>query len=390
MTHGEAPRGPGSIVFVSLARGLGGSTRSLATVLALLAPEINRVLAAPSDGKYIDYVTKHSLIDHHVALWDSSSGRNWRTKRLIAAVRLARWARRNRTHIAAIHANGPEEVNVAAPAAILAGVPLVVWIHAFEVSPWVRRLGPLWRRVLAGRDVRWAAVSGVARRVLTDCGMASEEDVAIVSNPIDPADVCAEHRQPSERITVGFIGTAEERKGFQMLPDVVEGLADLPLHWVLYTNEFSKDAEQQEKVWARLRLQPPERISFPGKVEDVREAYARCDIVFCPSTKESFCRVAAEAMINGVPVVASDLEPLQDLLGNENAGLLFPTGDVQQAGDAIRRLVADPELRDQLGNGGRERAREFEPAHVVTQLRALYGLEGDSGVEPEAVLESRP
>ena len=379
-----------TVVFVSLARGVGGSTRSLATVLERLERPVVRLLAAPSDGKYIDYVNKHGLVDERLSLWDSSTERNGRAKRLIAAVRLARWARRNRGRIAAIHANGPEEVNVAAPAALVSGVPLVVWIHAYEVSPWVNRLGPVWRRLLSRHEVTWAAVSATARRVLTDSGMAVAEDVEIVPNPIDPGDVRADHRRHSDRLTVGFIGTAEERKGFQMLADVVEGLSDLPIRWAFYTNEFSKDAKQQEPIWARLRSNPTDRVSFPGKVEDVREAYAECDIVFCPSTKESFCRVAAEAMINGIPVVASDLEPLQDLLGHEDAGLLFPTGDTSRAIAAIRRLALDAELRERLGKGGRERAHAFEPDQVVDRLRAMYGLRGDLDNELETAGGSQP
>ena len=370
--------GGGSIVFVSLARGLGGSTKSLATVLGLLEGRVNRVLAAPTGSKYMDYVHKHGLVDGEVALWDSSQHRDWRVKRLIAAIRLIRWVRRNRSRVVAIHANGPEEVNIAAPAALLAKVPLVVWNHAFEVSPWVKRLGPLWRRLLYRHEVRWAAVSGVARGVLTDGGMVLPDRVAIVPNPIDPGDVRAEQRQPrqrSERVTVGFIGSAEQRKGFQLLPDLVEALSDVPLHWTFYTNEMSRDADQQEVVWERLRAQPPERVSFPGKVEDIRKAYARCDIVFCPSTKESFCRVAAEAMMNGVPVVASDLEPLRYLLGDEDAGLLFPKGDAVQAAMAIRRLAGDAALRERLGAGGRRRAEDFKPATVVRQLNNLYGID---------------
>lgn len=383
---GLTPGGPDrAIVFVSLARGLGGSTRSLSTVLAPLEPSVTRVLAAPSDGKYLDFVRRHDHVDLHLALWDSSSGKNGRNKRLVGALRLVWWCRRNRERIVAIHANGPEEVNLAAPAAFFARVPLVVWIHAYEVSPWVKRFGPIWGRLLGRRNVRWAAVSGVARRVLTESGMAAEKDVVIVPNPIDPADVLAPTRAASNRFTIGFIGTAEERKGFRMLPELVEGLSDLGVHWVFYTNEFSHDAERHKDVWARLRAQPSGRVTFAGKVEDVREAYARCDVVFCPSSKESFCRVAAEAMINGVPVVASDLEPLRDLLGEEDAGLLFPTGDADEAAAAIRRLVANPGLRQRLGRGGVRRAAAFTPARVVGRLSDLYGLstEGAAGSVPD-------
>lgn len=371
-----------AIVFVSLARGLGGSTRSLSTILGPLGPLARRVLAAPSDGTYLDYVRKHGHIDDHLPLWDSSGGKNGRSKRFAGVARLVRWCREHREEIVAIHANGPEEVNLAAPAARLAGVPLIVWIHAFEVSPWQRRLGPTLRRLLARHDVRWAAVSGVARRVVVQCGMADEKDVVIIPNPIDPEDVLAPVRQPSDRFTIAFIGTAEERKGFPMLPDVIEKLADVPVHWVLYTNEFSRDAKQQRDVWARLRALPPERVTFAGKVEDIREAYARSDVVFCPSSKESFCRVAAEAMINGVPVVASALEPLRDLLGNEEAGLLFPTGDPAAAAAALSRLFEDAALRVRLGRGGVRRAFEFTPERVMERFRDLYGLGPDAIAPP--------
>ena len=65
----------------------------------------------------------------------------------------------------------------------------------------------------------------------------------------------------------------------------------------------------------------------------------------CPSVLESFCRVAAEAMLNGIPVVGSDLAPIRALLGDDEAGLLFPVGDTHRAAEAIARLVADGGLR---------------------------------------------
>ena len=73
--------------------------------------------------------------------------------------------------------------------------------------------------------------------------------------------------------------------------------------------------------------------------------YARCDVVVCPSVLDSFCRVAAEAMLNGIPVAGSDLPPIRALLGDDEAGLLFPVGDTEAAAEAIARLVGDERLR---------------------------------------------
>ena len=100
---------------------------------------------------------------------------------------------------------------------------------------------------------------------------------------------------------------------------------------------------------------------------------------------ESFCRVAAEAMLNGIPVAGSDLPPIRALLGDDEAGLLFPVGDTERAAAAIARLVADDGLRARLGAAGRRRAAPYDPASVRRQLLALYGIADRTGdVESDA------
>ncbi|MGH2751088.1 MAG: glycosyltransferase family 4 protein [Actinomycetota bacterium] len=371
---GPSETGQNTVVFVSFAKALGGSTKSLANLLALLPGGVKRVLAAPSTGKFPSLTKREGLVESHLVIWDSHRPGNSRAQRFVGAVRLALWARRNRRKLVAIHANGPEEINVAGPAALVAGVPLVGWIHAFDVSPWMRRLGPMWGRVLRSHRVRWAAVSPTAGRVLTDSGIAgNDQEIVIIPNPIDSAQIRATSHIPDDVVRVAFLGSAIERKGLQLVPEIEQTLSDLPLRWVLFTGNERSSAPLEDTL-KQLRALPSSRASIEGKIEDVREAYARCDIVFCPSLKESFCRVAAEAMMNGLPVVGSDIEPLRDLLGEEDAGLLFRPGDAVAAAAAIRRLVLDPELRHRLGREGRRRAAVFEPSHISEQLCRLYGL----------------
>lgn len=366
---GELP----AILFVSQARGLGGSTRSLATLLDGLRGRVHRVLASPQ-GKFVVYAGDNGLIDEHVALPDPGGSQSWRVSRPVAAARVVRRALAAKPPLHAIHANGPEEINIAAPAALVARVPLAVWIHAFEISPWVRRLAPMWRLMLRRHDVRWAAVSPTARRVLTGSGLTEEDRVAIVPNPIDAADILAPGRLESASVRIGYVGSAESRKGFHLLPEIIGGLGDVDVRWMLFTNERSRERDLQGDIWARLHAFGRERVAVVGKLEDARQVYASCDIVFCPSFKESFCRVAAEGMMNGIPVVASDIEPLRDLLGDAEAGLLFPPGDVDAAVQALRRLATDPALRRRLGSQGALRANAFAPDRVVAALAALYGV----------------
>jgi glycosyltransferase involved in cell wall biosynthesis len=127
-------------------------------------------------------------------------------------------------------------------------------------------------------------------------------------------------------------------------------------------------------TWVALEQFPRNRVDPVGKLVDVKQVYADLDIVFIPSRAESFCRVAAEAMMNGLPVAGSDIPPLRALLGDDEAGLIFPSGDVTAAAEAIRCLVSDEALRRKLGDEGRERSKALSPPAIAAQLMELYGL----------------
>lgn len=360
------------VVFVCLASGLGGSTRSLATVLDHLRGRATRVLATPDPGRLASIARERGLAEVLIPIPGARAGEA-RARRLLAAGAITRWIWRHRTSISAVHANGPEELNLLVLAAVTTKVRLVVWSHARNVSPWMRRLGPFWGRVLRHRQVRWAAVSSAARRVLVEGGLTPSDRVAIIPNPIDAADVVGVRpADGSAGVRIGYLGSDARYKGFQLLPDVVERLRDTPVRWLLFTSPRSGD---NAEAWERLRSMSQDLVQISSKLDDVRDAYAECDLVFLPSLEESFGRVAAEAMLNGLPVVGSDLEPVRELLGDDEAGSLFPPGDVDRAAAAIRRLSADHDLRRRMGARGTARAQAFEPRKIVDDLADLYSLD---------------
>ena len=288
-----------------------------------------------------------------------------------AAVTLAAYATRHRTELTAIHANGLAERNLVALAALLSRKPVVVWVHDWNVSPWSRRLAPLLRLVTPA--TRFVAVSEEAKAMLVAAGMTTADEVTVVPNPIDVADVRATHRPSGPGVTVAYLGTPAHYKGFHLLPSLIRSLTAEDVHWVLYAGPESLMPD----VWQELRALPDDHVEIPGKVTDVREAYAHCHIVICPSLHESFGRVVAEAMANGIPVVASDLPPLRRLLGDDEAGLLVTPGDVHAAAAAIKELASDAERRERMGepacSGSNGTSRDPWP-----QLMAqLYGVADD-------------
>ncbi len=89
---------------------------------------------------------------------------------------------------------------------------------------------------------------------------------------------------------------------------------------------------------------------------------------------ETFGIVALETAATGKPVVASDIGGLSDVVVDGETGLLAPAGDSEALAAAMARLLADAELRGQMGEAARRRAADFSPDTVVPQFEQAYEL----------------
>jgi glycosyltransferase involved in cell wall biosynthesis len=150
--------------------------------------------------------------------------------------------------------------------------------------------------------------------------------------------------------------------------DVAERVAPEPPE-ILFAGRLSKEKGVLDLVAAATGLplvvvgDGPLRASVPGARgfvphDELEGFYERAAVVACPSRREGFGVVCAEAMAHGRPVVATAVGGHLDLVAHEETGLLVPPGDVSELRAALERLLGDPELRRRLGSAARERARE--------------------------------
>jgi len=116
-----------------------------------------------------------------------------------------------------------------------------------------------------------------------------------------------------------------------------------------------------------LRERVPGALGFVPH-DELGPLYDRAAVVAVPSRREGFGVACAEAMAHGRPVVASAVGGLLDLVVDEETGLLVPPGDVGALREALRRLLADEELRARLGANARRRAEETLSWERVTDL----------------------
>jgi glycosyltransferase involved in cell wall biosynthesis len=357
-----------------LAPGIGGSVRSLLTVLAGL-DDLHRIVAVPVPSSVSELLAERRLCEEIVPL--DVGRRRSRLARVLLAVGLTTWLLKNKSKIIAIHVNGTAELNLVGTAAAVLRLPVVVWFHEWEVSRAARVLGPVWDRALA--NVRWVAVSQTSKQALERARI-TKGPVAVVPNPIDPADVLAAGPRERSQFTIAYIGTPARYKGFHLLPDIIRGVADLPVTWRIFSGPESMEPD----VWEQLHALEGSCVHLCGKVADVRLAYGSCDLVVCPSLHESFGRVVAEAMANGLPVVASDLEAVREVAGDDEAAILVQPGDPDAFARAIRRAYRDDGLRARLGEAGRRRVQAFHPEVAWVAFRSLYGLAPRPGTDAGA------
>jgi N-acetyl-alpha-D-glucosaminyl L-malate synthase BshA len=120
-----------------------------------------------------------------------------------------------------------------------------------------------------------------------------------------------------------------------------------------------------------LGLEP--RVRFLGHQDDLAPLLQHCDVFVLPSETESFGLAALEAMACGVPVVASDVGGLPELVGRGEGGHLAPCGDIDGMAAAVLSLLETPESRALAGMQARSRAlTNFRNGPLLDAYESCY------------------
>jgi len=113
-------------------------------------------------------------------------------------------------------------------------------------------------------------------------------------------------------------------------------------------------------------------VRYVGVVDDVAPILGAADLLLLPSETESFGLVALEAMASGVPVVASDVGGLPEVVEHGKTGFLAPVGDVDGMAGYCVQLLKDDEVLKRFARSAKKRAALFDYRTVVPQYEAVY------------------
>jgi len=361
------------VLLVSGAPIFGGAERSLLLLAtALPAAGWTPVLACPPGG-LADEAERSGVrvlrtpLRSETTLGDRSGGGGGYSALLLAryavdtaagALRLARLIRRERP--AVVHSNSLPTHLSAVLAGRLTRVP--VGLHLREIV----RPGP-GRRVLdlAGRGA--SLMVAISRAT---AAAVSHRRVEIVLNPVAPPP--AKLPPPAWDLphpVIGFLGRLDPPKGIE---DLLRAASGLDAHVVVVGAPWAGDEAYVDSLRALGERCAPGRVHLVGPLPDPWHALAGMDVLAIPSRMEPFGRVAVEAQLAGVPVVAADAGGLPDAVTDGVDGLLVPVGDVAALHGALVRLLREPELRERLVVAGLASARRFRPDRHAQRMAELY------------------
>jgi glycosyltransferase involved in cell wall biosynthesis len=324
---------------------VGGAQTYVGTLLPALTERYDVTVAAWGPGPLVD--TAKAAGARYVPLEQVRRAISWRDA--LGLLELVRLMRRERPSL--VHLNSSKMAVLGIVAAAIARVPVRVFtVHgwAFNAEPgaqrivytWLHRLlRPLTTAIVCVSETELA--SGLAQRTCT------RDQAVVIHNGVElppPRDATGDGAPlllSVTRLKAPKDGVTLARALRQLEPGS-------------YRAAIVGDGPDRDAVAAELG----DAGELLGARDDVAEQLARADVFVLSSRSEGLPMAILEAMAAGLPVVATDVGGIPELVADGETGLLVPPGDADALAAALQRLVADAELRRRLGDAARARVEE--------------------------------
>lgn len=259
--------------------------------------------------------------------------------------------------------------------ALRRGTPVVVHAHSLgdnvaDTYRFSNSIAPLLARYYAWFYRQADAVIAVSEHTRTRLrNRGVDGPIHVVSNGVDvDALQGADEVNPAgpAQPTVMNLAQVYEIKGIETFIDIGRSLPHTEFRWWGHRHPIL--APRSTK---RLVAQAPENVAFPGFIDDKRRAFAGADVFLSPTYQETQGMSVLEAAFCGLPIVVRDI-PVFEYLTHGETCLKGETTDA--LADAVRRLLDDPQLRDDLGQAAHELALEHSLDDVGQGLRTVYEM----------------
>lgn len=172
------------------------------------------------------------------------------------------------------------------------------------------------------------------------------EKMKVIYNGVPDAFFCDEQVNECihEKLTIGYVGMISDRKGFDILAEIIE-LGQMPVNWKIAYNMIEP---KYEETLNKIKTKDNVKVFYKVPSYEIKKFYDSIDILVIPSRQDPLPTVAIEAMARKVLVLGADTGGIPELVGN--ASFLFEKNNVAALDDLIKRYMAmdKKDLREQV------------------------------------------
>lgn len=296
------------------------------------------------------------------------------------AVRLASYIKKNKIEIVNIHGQNP----LGKLFSILGSAPVIIHTdHGTTMGSPVKRKERVvcFNRALTGFFDSFIAISRGMEKSLRLRERVPGNKIRLIYNGIDVESISSIHGDkeslkrslslPEDIPVLGTVGRLVPEKQYPLL---LESLYHLKRDGLRYFAFIAGDGPQRGYLEGLIRsMGLEERVHLLGERADVHELLDIVDVFVFSSGGEAFSITLLEAMAKAKPVVAYDVEGVNEAVETDETGYLVPFGKTDEFSGRIRRLIESPELARQMGQAGFKRVNShFNIRENIIQLETLY------------------
>ncbi|HBS25785.1 MAG TPA: glycosyl transferase family 1 [Gammaproteobacteria bacterium] len=253
-------------------------------------------------------------------------------------------------------------------------VPVVYTPHSWVFAPGTPKLestvGWMIERSLRHRTDAVIAVSSFERDLGIQRGVVHPDQITVIHNGLPDTDITTSASTvPTDPCRIICVARFETQKDQATL---LRAVAQLPVGKVelVFVGNGSLMEEARELA---NELKIVDSIVWKGAIDSVETELLAADLFVLPTRWESLPLSIIEAMRAGLPVIASDVGGISEVVIDGDTGLVVPSGSVSAMQKAILKLVSDPDLLLAMGKAGRARFEQhFSLDNMIQPTMALY------------------
>lgn len=255
---------------------------------------------------------------------------------------------------------------------------LAHWANLWLGTPYLltRRIatppsGHFWTRRIYRRAGRVAAVAEAVRQGLLrydDALHTTTVHSAVSELRVDPERAEVLRQRFTDRTVVGNVAALDDaQKGQSLLIEAARTMTRSHPDLLFVLVGDGPDRERFERQAEGL-----DNVRFEGFVDNVGDYMAAFDLFVLPSRHEGIGGILLDAMSFGLPVIATAVDGLPEIVRPDFNGILISPGDADALREAVGTLAEDADLRRRLGENGRSFAANFDPREMARRYLEIY------------------